>query len=249
MSLEEAARDELLRMRKTADGVTVGALARTDALRQVLGGGDPRVAYNALKHVLLNHADDLAVTAAGYSLGYASDGSTHLDRLIEFGRLHGYDQRQARRYSDRGIIAVARHIGSEWTLEASPVLRVVVIRADNAGFDLLLQAERLDFIEMGEPNIELVADDRQRRNLEVRWVTDASNPAKHCEVAHITIIPRVVPGKVAQYLSILWTGEVWPKFEVGIRGLSGPATRMQVETMAARLQISWEDPQPVVITR
>jgi len=56
---------------------------------------------------------DLAVTAAGYSLGYASDYDSHLGRLDDFGRDYTYDQRQARRYSDKGIEQIARHISSE----------------------------------------------------------------------------------------------------------------------------------------
>jgi hypothetical protein len=235
MSLEEAAHGELLRMRKHSDGVTVGALARTEALRQVLGGGDPRVAYNALKHILLIHADDLAVTAAGYSLGYASDGPTHLDRLTDFGRDHGYDQRQARRYSDRGVTAMARYIGTEWTLEASPVLRVTVARADRTGIELILQTERMDFIEMRTPRVELVAADGQRTGLQPNWIADTATP-HHRETASLRVDTNVVSGNLRPALTVLWTGELWPRIVVTAN--SERTVQWTTSTLGARLQIS-----------
>jgi len=92
VSLESGIRQELLGLRKGSEAVTVGSLAHTTALRVVLGGGDARIAYNALKHILLESSDSLGVTAVSYSLGYASDASTHLGRLDDFGRDYGYDQ-------------------------------------------------------------------------------------------------------------------------------------------------------------
>lgn len=234
MSLEAAARTELLQMRKHRDGVTVAALARTDAIRQVLGGGDPRVAYNALKHILLNSSDDLAVTAAAYSLGFASDGATHLDRLIDFGREHGYDQRQARRYSDRGTLAVARHIGSEWVLQASPVLRVRVLRWDTETLDVILQTERHPFIEMREPEVQVVTGAGLRRGVECDWTIAATESAIVRASSYIARPCSEAPPA----LSVLWPGELWPKFEITTERSATESTGLAVESLAARLQLS-----------
>jgi hypothetical protein len=240
MSLEEAARTELLRMRKHRDGVTVAALSRTNAIRQVLGGGDPRMAYNALKHILLEHSADLGVTAASYSLGYASDGVTHLDRLTEFGLDHGYDQRQARRYSDRGIVAVARSIGSEWTLEASPVLRLAVVRWDDEqGLEALIRTERLPFIEMQLPRVELIDARGVRTTVDCEW--EEQTWTDGCRSSGQMHIPVDGIDSHQLALSILWPGELWPKFEVSWSGDKSPPKAsgdLRVEALAARVQLS-----------
>lgn len=240
MSLEEAARTELLRMRKHRDGVTVAALSRTNAIRQVLGGGDPRMAYNALKHILLEHSADLGVTAASYSLGYASDGFTHLDRLTEFGIDHGYDQRQARRYSDRGITALSRYIGSEWTLEASPVLRLAVVRWDDAqGLEALIQTERLPFIQMQQPKVELIDAEGARTTVDCEWEEQAWTDG--CRSSGHMHIPADGVDSHQLALSILWPGELWPKFDVswsGVESLPAASEGLRVEALAARVQLS-----------
>ena len=239
MSLEEAARAELLRMRKHRDGVTVSALSRTDAIRQVLGGGDSRVAYNALKHILLEHADDLGVAAASYSLGYASDGVTHLDRLTEFGLDHGYDQRQARRYSDRGIVAVARQIGSEWVLQASPVLRLSLVRWDAEAMEAILQTERLQFVEMRQPKVELVDKHGDRTEVSCTWEERFSTTDPIRALSYLRAFDTCRSGEPSA-LSVLWAGEIWPKFEVATSDDGPPllhVTRLRVETLGARVQI------------
>jgi hypothetical protein len=243
VSLETTARSELLTMRKTADGVTVGALARTEALRRVLGGGDSRMAYNAIKHILLEHADDLAVTAASYSLGYASDGPTHLARLTDFGRDHGYDQRQARRYSDKGITALARYISSEWTLEASPMLRVVLMRADESGLELILQTERLHFIEMGAPRVDIYSAGGALEPYECDWTMDESD---YPIVRYSTAISA--PSSIIQtdpsIASVCWVGELWPLFAVSSSTSLGHIS--SIESLGARLMLTInEDDTPL----
>jgi hypothetical protein len=236
MSLGDAVRSELLLMRKHRGGATVAALARTDAIRHVLGGGDPRVAYNALKHILLNSSDDLAVTAASYSLGFASDGATHLDRLTDFGLEHGYDQRQARRYSDKGVQAVARQIGSEWVLGASPVLRISLIRWDSRALEAILRTERLHFIEMREPRGEVITQDGTRSELRLDWIANPGSSELRGEVAHLAVFPSARFQQPA--VSLVWSGELWPKFEVARHDSLSLVELSRVETLGARIMVT-----------
>jgi hypothetical protein len=226
MSLEETARTELLRLRKRQGGTTVAAMAQTEALRQVLGGGDPRLAYNALKHILINQEQSLAVVAVSYSLGFASEGATHLDRLSDFGTEYSYDQRQARRYSDAGLTELARQIASEWTLEAAPVLEARVLRADDTTLELYLRTERLTFIEMQEPVVEAVNPDGTRITLPCDWHPGDQGHA-------ITASTNVVVLTEAA-ASIRWPGELWPRFVA----MSEPSHgTVRVETLASRMQV------------
>jgi len=231
MSLEEAVKSELLRMRKTQDGVTVGALARTEALRQVLGGGDPRLAYNGLKHIMIVKSDSLAVVAASYSLGFASDAPSHLGRLDDFGTEYGYDQRQARRHSDKGVVELARHIGSEWTLEASPVLDVHILRADEEVLEVYVRAERLRFIDMREPLIEAVEASGARAVVTCDWREAGDD--QFIRAASNFLIS--LDDATQRALSIRWQGEIWPRFAVSVP----PITKadLGIEALGCRLQL------------
>lgn len=222
---------ELLRLRRNRGGATLGALTRCEALRQVLGGGDPRLAYNGLKHVLLMRGDSLGVTALSYSLGYASDAATHLDRLSDFGRDFGYDQRQARRYSDSGVVEVARHIGSEFTLEASPVLELRVLRADEQVLELYLRTERLEFIAMQEPRVEAVTADGERTVLPCDWHESREESCVQTSTNAVVAGPGDSPA-----VSVFWLGEIWPRFVVeqpGIASLQG----LRVQALGTRVQV------------
>ncbi len=235
MSIEEAARTELLRMRKSSDGVTVGALARTEALRQVLGGGDPRIAYNVLKHVVLSLSarEDLSIIAASYSLGFASDGRSHLDRLSDFGRDYAYDQRQARRYSDRGVVEIARRVATEYTIEASPDLQVVVVELRVDVMELLITTSRLPFVEMREPVFEVVSEDGTRVEVPLDW-------SEQDLLAYVTMaatcLVELTRTPAGTAVSVRWPGEIWPKFTV-VTGPPRIGVGLTVETLASRVQI------------
>ena len=207
MGLEDEAKAELLRTRKHSDGVTVGSMARSPVLSSVLGGGDPKIAYNSLKHSIFAMDSSLAVQAATYSLGLASTGKTHLDRLTDFGTEHGYDQRQARRHSDRGITEIARFVATQWTVEASPVLEVRIVGLTVTTIEVILHTERFHFIEMIEPTVELVAQDGNRQSIECEWHGGSDDLKEHA----VTQICLSTPGGAAG-LSVLWRGETSPLF-------------------------------------
>jgi hypothetical protein len=236
--LYNAVHDELLAMRKHRDGVTVGNLARTTAILEVLGAGDPRLAYNQLKHVLLSLDQDLAVTAAGYSLGYASDYDSHLGRLDDFGRDYTYDQRQARRYSDKGIEQIARHISSEWVLEASPTLSIEVVKANDEVLELVMKTERLAIVEMREPIVELVQPNGAREVYPVGWNEVPSEDGRERTMGHVCI-DRDDYSRTA--VSILWTGEAWPQVQSTVRPKAIESSGVTLRVLAARAVVGFAD--------
>ena len=234
--LYKAVHDELLTMRKHRDGVTIGNLAHTTAILEVLGAGDPRLAYNQLKHVLLSLDQDLAVTAAGYSLGYASDYDSHLGRLDDFGRDYTYDQRQARRYSDKGIEQIARHISSEWMLEASPTLTIEVVKANDEVLELVIRSERLAIVEMRDPVVEMVSSTGKRESFPVDWRPLAGEAGALRQEASVRTDQLRQPDVA---VSVLWTGEAWPLFHLAVlRGLDGASLPLDLMTFGARATVS-----------
>ena len=95
--LEQRVRAELLTARKSSEGLSPNSMARCPTLTALLGDGDPRVAFTQLQTRILetiDQDDDVTpILAASYSLGFASKGATHLDRLTDFGEDYGYEAR------------------------------------------------------------------------------------------------------------------------------------------------------------
>lgn len=234
MSIESEVRQELLALRKATEAATVGSLARTTALRIVLGGGDARVAYNTLKHLLLEASESLAIIAVSYSLGFSSDASTHLGRLDDFGVQYGYDQRQARRYSDRGVTELSRRIATEHVVEAAPTLGIEVrhLPQDDEALHVILRRECLPFVEMGEPVVETIGPRGGRRAVGCRWRNQPdAGLLVHWGDATLRGIDR-------RAISVLWPGEVWPTFVTAIGGRLPRA--VVVTTLGARLQLAFQ---------
>lgn len=82
-------------------------MAHCPVMCGLLGNGDPEVAHVQLSlkilEIIESEDDVMALEATCYSLGLTTTADTHLRRLEEFGAKHFLDQRQARRYSDRGV--------------------------------------------------------------------------------------------------------------------------------------------------
>jgi hypothetical protein len=232
MSLEGKIKQELLTLRKLKTGTTPEVLIHAEALCTILGDGDPRVTYNLLKHLVLGRSDQRSIMAAAYSLGFASNGATHLDRLTAFGYDHGFDQRQARRYSDRGITELARSIASEYTIETSPVLRGQILRWDDRAIEVLVTTERLPFIEMRVPLVEVIQKDGERMTLECVWQEKDDNVVRG--------MTHVAMNRTDQHsaLSVCWRGEIWPCFVCEFPCPDESVVGLSVQTLGNRMQIS-----------
>lgn len=191
------------------------SLSHAATIRDLLGGGDPHVAYTRLTHEILDSDLDLSIKAAAASLGFSSDGDTHLKRLDEFGAEVGLEQRQVRRYSDRGIKALARLIATNWPTETVPQLTVIA-RHDGQRWELHLTTRRLLAVEMRPLRIEvLVGQNRDEPDLD--WQTIDQNPWQHAHTTQPLIIANT---EQETSVVIVWRGELWPKHNIAWRGAS-----------------------------
>lgn len=210
MSLKDRVRAELLAIRKTSHGLTVAALTHCPVIAGLLGNGDPRVAYNSLKHAILSTDADTSLKAATSSLGLTSDKATHLGRLDDFGAEHGYDQRQVRRYSDRGIQQLARLISSSWITEAVPSLDVFIYQTGPDRFAFMVETRCQQFIEMRPLRTRLHVGTHQPEVVDVPTTERQEGIWNHARTIH----PIEVDVTDETSLAWMWRGELWPKFSV-----------------------------------
>jgi hypothetical protein len=211
---EAAVASELITMHKSKPGFTVGALAVSPVITQLLGDGDPLLAYNNFKERVLAHLHaeaSLPIDVALASLRLTVDRDTHLDRLVEFGEEHGYDQRQARRHSDRGVSELARLIASHWVTRASPELIVFVSRTGADTADCTIRTRRPMHIEMRSVSATFAhgPDSAVDFSLEEQPV----DGGVWCVTEHR---PRIALDLSVDQCSlvVVWRGELWPKFTV-----------------------------------
>lgn len=209
-SLEFRVHAELLALRKLRGGVTVEALAQSEAISQLLGAGDPYLTYTRLQHEVLASNLDIAIQAAAASLGFSSDGQTHLERLDDFASEVGLEQRQARRHSDKGIAALARLISSNWPTETVPQLTITIGYAPDTGWHVHLVTQYLHVVAMSEPEVTVIVGG-EHSEAELLWVRGENNTWRYARTDRpLEITDRAEETSVA----IVWRGELWPKFNV-----------------------------------
>ncbi|WOQ17593.1 hypothetical protein [Raineyella sp. W15-4] len=209
MALDEQVLTELRALRRRADGVTPTGVADCAVICHILGAGNPDIAYTALRDAILSLDQTTAIRAAAASLGFAASGSTHLDRLTEFGTAEGYDQRQVRRYSDKGLRQIASYLSSQWVLVASPKLTLTLTTPDEDHVWVHVSARRYYFIDMRTPELSLWQED-QRTIQAIDWRHGQSDAYDTTEGA--ALLPSTTPFIV----SVIWHGELWPLFELDL---------------------------------
>lgn len=208
-TLEERVLADLLALRKQSAGATVDTIARAPTVCALLGAGDPFVAYTRFSHEILESELDLPVKAAAASLGLLAEGDTHLKRLDAFGAELGMEQRQVRRYSDRGVRTLARLIATNWPTETVPRLTAAILcNAD--GWELHMTTARLLAVEMRPITVDLLAGSR-RDHLAPKWSTHDDDVWEHAHTIHSLRIPN--SGEETSVV-IVWRGELWPKLAV-----------------------------------
>lgn len=211
--LTERVRAELLALRKSRSGLTVGALSGCPTIVGLLGEGDPSVAYNKLKHRVLSADADTALMAAAASLGLASAGQTHLDRLADFGNEHGYEQRQVRRYSDKGIHQLALLIAGSWSPELSPCLEVLCYQTGSDEIAALVNTKRPYFVEMCALQATLYRGSHSPESLTTSMVESEEAMWSICRATQPTTLRAEMETSVAW----TWRGELFPKFSFSWR--------------------------------
>ena len=213
-------RAELLAARKRPGGLSPEQMAQSPVMCDLLGNGDPEVASVELGHKLLEiiEAEDdvLALEAACYSLGLTSAATTHLARLEEFGVKHFVDQRQARRYSDRGIDQLARLISSHWTTRTVPRAELIIVPADVGHIAVMVQLHRQWHIDMRVPELSVRQEDAdQPQMLEVGWTPEADQDDGPWMLTALAE-PCILPLTAETTVRLVWRGETWPTFVVAV---------------------------------
>lgn len=231
MSLEEKVRTELLALRKARDGVTVAALAQRPVICGLLANGDPALAYSRLQHTILDSDLGLSIKAAAYSLGLLSEERSHLGRLDAFGAEHGYDQRQARRYSDRGVRELAQLIATNLAVSSVPHLDVLIVQSGETTADIVLSTTSLWFVDMQPLAVTMHRGEESTVPIELSWVSN-TDETRHVEHSK----PVTVDVTAERAIVIVWRGELWPKF--GVTWAEGRRhAQSAVETLGNKLVI------------
>ena len=156
-------------------------MAACPTMVNLLGDGDPLLAFTRLEHRVLEtieHGDDtLPIEAAAFSLGLASASKNHLDRLNDFGAEYGYEARQARRYSDRGITQLARLIASNWVIHAVPAVEVFLAQQSDGSFGVMIRTRHQWFVTMKPVNVEWQHSNGTRQPVDLPDWIDVSEQA------------------------------------------------------------------------
>lgn len=237
---ERKVRDELLFARGRPSGLSPQTMAQCPVMCAVLGNGDPEVAHVqlSLKLMELIEADDdvMAIEAACYSLGLTTPSDTHLQRLEEFGSKYYIDQRQARRYSDRGVAQLARLIATNWTTQTVPEATTIIIGmgGGQVGFTIRLRCQR--HVDMRHPKVGIWPASQKAQTLpDIAWQRTSEPDALWIEDEFVT--PQVLSFTEETTIRLVWRGEVWPKFTVVLTGAID-ADLVTTETLGAACAVS-----------
>ncbi len=237
---------ELVAARKRPGGLSPQTMALCPVMCDLLGNGDPEVAHVELSLKLLElieAEDDVrAIEAACYSLGLTTAADTHLARLEEFGAKHFLDQRQARRYSDRGLEQLARLISTHWTVPTVPEATLILIGVLPGQIGFTVQTRRQRHVDMRDPAVSVWQDgDKERTPLAVQWKRTSEPDALWVKDEFET--PHVLVVKTETTLRVVCRGETWPKFTVVLTG-DIDASTVRCETLGAACAVT-VSPGPV----
>jgi hypothetical protein len=210
-SLQQRVRGELLRLRKLPTGLTVETMALSPTICGLLGAGDPYVAYTSLQHRLLEAVGSRELDALTASLGLSAEGDTHLKRLDAYGAHIHLDQRQVRRYSDKGVDMAVELITTNWPTQTVPQLTALVQYASgsaSAEWHIQVFTRWLDVVAMRAPALTLMSGST-RKELEPHWAADQQDV---WDTAATTEPLIITDSKEETSLILVWRGELWPKF-------------------------------------
>jgi hypothetical protein len=231
VNAEELVLCELKSLRKRTDGASVGAIAECPTISQLLGNGDPMLAWSQLQHLALGVEWSKDIEAACYSLAFASTKKTHLDRLVEFAAEFYMDQRQARRYSDRGLLQLASLICTNWVTHAVPDLLMVVIPSSPSTITVYVRCCRPEAIGMHTPMLTY-RNDLGEKAFDITWIEWRDDDRICLRLEQ----PVEVDLRGETSITARWSGELWPKFSVQMAG-HNPALTEVVECLGAKAMV------------
>jgi hypothetical protein len=227
--LEERVLSELLAARKTSEGLTVAVMARLPTLTALLGDGDPERALRTLMNNILVHLDEtddpLGLTGAVYSLGLAQEldarSDTHLARLEAFGDKFSFEQRQARRHSDRGLRELTKLITGHWFTHTQPRMDVVLVAYTLRGTDyfaLHIDLHTRAGVPMRPPRLAVDVDRDDKAEYKLDFYDSPSHPDPTPGWQHQMLVkPIRLPFQASLRLSLRW-GPLWPKLTLMVTG-------------------------------
>ena len=236
--MEAQVLSELLTARKTTQGLSPTGMTACPTIAALLGDGDPLVAFTQLQarvlQLIAQDDDILAIQAAAYSLGFASDRTTHLDRLTDFGTDYGFEARQARRHSDTGLRRLAHLICSNWIVQTVPTCDIHVNHSPAGTLTLMVSTRWQWFVDMKPPTISLVDDRGGLTPVKPTPVfTQPTDPASDPKITWLTShLKRPLTFSMRQQdddlqAQVSWVGEVWPCFTVTVVGPLTDSTQVR----------------------
>lgn len=221
---------ELKVIRKRRFGMTKDALAASPLIVGFLGNGDAEVAHSVFIQSALRHEWQQEIEAALYSLGVACEEESHLDRLEAFAAEWFMDQRQARRYSDKGLEQIAMLITTNWAVFSTPTIQLTYTYVPTlAQMRIDVVAQHLLVTAMKEPKFSsiehgaitelvfpfAVDEDTQRRTITTTLYSDWAP-------------------KESFQMTTVWRGELWPMFEQSFAAEINKFMQFRVQTSANR---------------
>ncbi len=203
-------------------------LRRTATVTRLLGSGDPRVAHSRLVHLVLDLPVDRNVRAATKALGLSSEFATVLDRLVEAGDDLGVDQRQARRYSDKGLETVAQLISTNWAVESTPSLTAALSDFQDR-IEMQILTTHPPVVEMSSPVVTFLVG-QTATDAEPRWVYGSSESGNLWSATSRALTLQRT--QLETSIAVVWRGELWPKFTVDTAGIP-----LVVETLGNKVML------------
>lgn len=239
LNLEMAVLAELRRLRKLEYGLTVTTLAQCPTICMLLGNGDPASAYAVLSAAAIQEDWSKPLEAAFYSLALSSKRPTHLARLEEFAAEWYIDQRHARRYSDDGLIVMAKLIATNWAVSSAPRLNAIVaVHDDRDALAVFLRCEYSSLIRMRRPQVARKINNETARSLDLALDETANDTGS---IVLKTRTPMTLPRASEVSLTIIWRGELWPKFATELAQPS-IAGNLIIESLGNKLMLRYMNP-------
>ena len=221
--------EELRALRKTRGGVNVESIAHAQTICQLLGAGDPYVAFSRLRHQILESDFGPSIMAAAASLGLTVERDNLLDRLQAFGNENYLEQRQVRRYSDRGLDELSRMIVTNWPTETVPQFDLIVVLSSN-NCELQMWTKCLNAVEMKTVQC-LVLQGENLTDTELEWDTAVEGVWSRARLAQPVLVQ--LTSEITS-IAIVWRGELWPKFSATVLG---PLPRICYESLGNKLMV------------
>lgn len=211
--LEERVLAELLAARKAVEGLSPTGMAACPTITGLLGDGDPLVAFTRLQDGVLAVLDQ------------DDDALPDLGRLNDFGADFGFEARQARRYSDRGVRRLARLVCSSWVVRTVPVCQLLLAQQPDGTLVVMVRIRWQWFVDMRCPRVRRLQDGGRLVPFVPEPVfTPPPDPVADPGVLWLERrleqpleLPAPQPGRDVR-LRISWPGEIWPRFSTTIAG-------------------------------